>query len=188
MHPRGQPLPLIHRQEADGILERIANFTIDIGDLGKGDGPQNAARGESCDASLGVLGRLALMPAAVQEIWRQTAYIHIYISVFHKGPLYKPLKDALAQNLKLYSMVELGLPILLRGALPLPIFLTATVAISDEDRKVCHNRLLKVAGVSGALKEGVRVVEQCWKETDETGDFVTWRDMVKRGTGQVAFL
>ena len=85
-------------------------------------------------------------------------------------------------------MVEIGLPDLMRGPLPLPLFLTATIALSEDDRHICHKRLVEVAGNAGALRDCVRMIERCWKETDDTGIFTSWRDIAKRGESQLAFL
>jgi len=160
----------LYQAQADSIATQISSFRPDISVFATEDGNANVAR------------------ISIQEIWRQATWVHFYQAIYCQTGAFGPLRKAYKQMNDLYDVVQRGLPALLRGALPLPLFLLASIAVSDDQREVCRNRLKLATGNAVALKNNLAVIEQCWSETDRTGRLISYREILATGHHRVAFL
>jgi hypothetical protein len=104
-----------YEYRASDLHAHISSFTPTLPSRLRGTGTHNAAR------------------TAVQELWRQTAYILYYQTIGYAAE-HRSMQSALREFRELCRIIELGLPALLYGSLALPLFLAATVAVTPEDR------------------------------------------------------
>jgi hypothetical protein len=97
------------------------------------------------------------------------------------------VQSALKTILKLLKIVELELEPSLHGPLALPIWLAATVALSDEDRQQCRHWVTEL-GLAGVLfQEAMTVAELVWSTSDQLGEPVDFRDLVLQTGLKVSF-
>lgn len=127
--------------------------------------------------------------SAVQEVWRQAALIHLYQSIFHSPADYPPLQACLHQILQLAKVIDISGPLRLETILALPVFLAATLAISEKDRQACRAHLNTESGISKAAahKQNKAFIEDLWARRDREGPGVDWHDYASEERGP-AFL
>lgn len=114
---------------------------------------------------------LKVVRMSAQEIWRHAMILFLYHAIFKVGPLHRAIKDAVRQIISLAQTIPAG-----RNPdifLPVPYFLAGAACISRKDRMFLRTRLLG-CGKERALLDLVAVLDDIWKEMDETGNSVDW--------------
>jgi hypothetical protein len=74
----------------------------------------------------------------------------------------------------------------LYGFLALPAFLSATLSVSDSDRKRAMTHMTR-PGPERVWLDNIALVEKLWEETDQTGQLAEWHDKMTREGLSVAF-
>ncbi|KAG8734251.1 hypothetical protein FRC11_007506 [Ceratobasidium sp. 423] len=114
---------------------------------------------------------LKVVRMSAQEIWRHAMILFLYHAIHKVGPLHRVMKDAVRQIISLAQTIPAG-----RNPdifLPVPYFLAGAACISRKDRMFLRSRL-SGCGKERALLELVAVLDDIWKEMDETGNSVDW--------------
>ncbi|CUA75998.1 Sterol regulatory element-binding protein ECM22 [Rhizoctonia solani] len=114
---------------------------------------------------------LKVVRMSAQEIWRHAMMLFLYHAIHKVGPLHRVIKDAVRQIISLAQTIPAG-----RNPdifLPVPYFLAGAACISRKDRMFLRSRL-SGCGKERALLDLVAVLDDVWKEMDETGNSVDW--------------
>ncbi|KEP47570.1 fungal-specific transcription factor domain protein [Rhizoctonia solani 123E] len=114
---------------------------------------------------------LKVVRMSAQEIWRHAMILFLYHAIHKVGPLHRVIKDAVRQIISLAQTIPAG-----RNPdifLPVPYFLAGAACISRKDRMFLRSRL-SGCGKERALLDLVAVLDDVWKEMDETGNSVDW--------------
>ncbi|KAJ1307416.1 hypothetical protein OPQ81_001518 [Rhizoctonia solani] len=114
---------------------------------------------------------LKVVRMSAQEIWRHAMILFLYHAIHKVGPLHRVIKDAVRQIISLAQTIPAG-----RNPdifLPVPYFLAGAACISRKDRMFLRSRLAG-CGKERALLDLVAVLDDIWKEMDETGNSVDW--------------
>ncbi|GAB1521823.1 hypothetical protein RhiTH_004920 [Rhizoctonia solani] len=114
---------------------------------------------------------LKVVRMSAQEIWRHAMVLFLYHAIHKVGPLHRVIKDAVRQIISLAQTIPAG-----RNPdifLPVPYFLAGAACISRKDRSFLRSRLAG-CGKERALLDLVTVLDDIWKEMDETGNSVDW--------------
>lgn len=69
----------------------------------------------------------------------------------------------------------------------LPIFIAASVAVDEADRKVCEQAMQIVGHEEAGPAPGRELIREVWRRTDITGQPCFWTDLVATGDFAVAF-
>jgi hypothetical protein len=117
--------------------------------------------------------------------WRQGIHFHQALQC-HRAD-HPHVQSALRTILKLLKVVELELEPSLHGPLALPIWLAATVALSDEDRQQCRHWVLELGSGGALFQEAMAVAELVWTTSDQLGEPVDFRDVVLKTGLKVSF-
>jgi hypothetical protein len=113
-----------------------------------------------------------------QSRWRQGTYIHFHQALLCHRSDHPHVQAALRTILKLLKVVELELEPSLHGPLALPIWLAATVALTEDDRRDCRHWVLELGSGGALFQEALMVAELVWSKSDEAGQPVDFRDLV----------
>ncbi|KAI5481172.1 hypothetical protein MNV49_005607 [Pseudohyphozyma bogoriensis] len=131
--------------------------------------------------SCGIISR-----AIAGELWRQSAIILLYQSVYRAGSVHPVLRAAQSELLSLLDSVA-SLPNGdLSGFIALPSFLSASLSISEVDR-TRSMRHLRRAGPEKVWLDNVALINRLWEEADSTGWLIDWNDKMRKDGLAVAF-
>ncbi|KAI5480090.1 hypothetical protein MNV49_001750 [Pseudohyphozyma bogoriensis] len=150
-----------HLAEKQQILDRINNLTPQLRPFLKGSGFYNVAR------------------IAAQEVWRQTALIHYHQVLDHLAPDHPVMQTCLENFLKVYTVVEQGLPGLLIGPMTLSLFLASTVAITPQQQYRLRGRH-ELLHEYCTTRDTARFIERLWRSNFEKGVHQDWHKLAER--------
>ncbi|RSH90505.1 hypothetical protein EHS25_001110 [Saitozyma podzolica] len=189
-----------------GLPDAIVVLLADIANL-CADMPTNPAatvkaRADAIEAELrawspaGMFGGPAMVPVdpttlvartIAGSLWSLCALVVLYQSVHRVGGLHPVLRHARSEMLSLLdSIVRLPNHGDLYGFLALPAFLSATLSVSDSDRKRAMTHMTR-PGPERVWLDNIALVEKLWEETDQTGQLAEWHDKMTREGLSVAF-
>ncbi|KAH7320348.1 hypothetical protein B0J17DRAFT_773104 [Rhizoctonia solani] len=125
---------------------------------------------------------LAIMRSVVQECWRQTAFVYLYMAVC-EDPCDTPrVKKAFKRYMKLLNGTTPGrLP---DEFLVLTLQLISSAAQRQRDREVIRRRVLgmyKNDPTYVVKDQSIRLMEDYWARADAEGRQIMWRDVAVSG-------
>jgi hypothetical protein len=107
-------------------------------------------------------------------------------SVHRVGTLHPVLRRAQVEILSLLDAI-VSLPNGdLWGFIALPAFLTATLSVTESDRKRAMQHMVR-PGPERMWLDNIALVEKIWEEVDTTGKSVDWYDKLQREGMSIAF-
>jgi len=155
---------------------------------GRAEGIETALRNwkPSFPSNVGNDSRAFVSRTIAGELWRNTALILLYQSVYRVGGLHPILRRAQAEILSLLSSITQLPGGDLWGFIALPAFLAACLSTVDEDRKLAMSSLVRT-GPERVWLDNIALVEKIWEETDRTGHLADWHELMVREGLSVAF-
>ena len=149
------------KARAADILQAVTNFRPSVAPTSS-DAPND---------SLALIKRVA-----IAELWRCTALIHFHQAIHRTFAASHPdLSPLLERSLKLCQIIDSASPgcCSFLGPLALPVFLAASVAVTEVDRAACRERL-KGFGRAMVYRDNLRLIEEVWATSPKDGN-LDWR-------------
>ncbi|CAE6443237.1 unnamed protein product [Rhizoctonia solani] len=125
----------------------------------------------SCDSFLSVTR------IVVQECWRQTAYIYLYMGLCGDSSDTPRVKYAFKQFMKLLDNTKPGrMP---DEFLVLNFIISAPAAQKKRDRDIIRKRIrgIKINGPSHGANDNTNIIENYWAHADAEGRPIMWSDI-----------
>ncbi|KAJ1040885.1 hypothetical protein NDA11_002103 [Ustilago hordei] len=158
----GSPVPRWVHERAKRIQSRIENCKIE--------------------------GSLATGSAICAMMTKSACIILIHTFIYRVGALHPVIRQLLRGMLKLWTTAgEQYCRSVGCSNFNLPMFVASSVAVDEEDRKICETAMQIVGHEEAGPAEGRKVIREVWRRTDITGVPCFWTDLIGSGDFAVAF-
>lgn len=158
----GSPVPQWVHERAKRIQSRIENCKIE--------------------------GSLATGSAICAMMTKSACIILIHTFIYRVGALHPVIRELLRGMLELWTTAgEQYCRSVGCSNFNLPMFVASSVAVDEEDRRICETAMQIVGHEEAGPAEGRKVIREVWRRTDITGVPCFWTDLVGSGELAVAF-
>lgn len=147
-----------------------------------------ARRIQSRVESVKIEGSLATGSAICAIMTKSACAILIHSLIYRVGALHPVIKGLLKGMLELWTSAgEQYCRSVGCSNFNLPIFIAASVAVREEDRKVCEQAMQIVGHEEAGPASGRALIREVWRRTDVVGVPCFWTDLIATGEYAVAF-
>lgn len=142
------------------------------------------ARAESCRID----GPLTTGSAICAVMTKSACIILIHTLIYRLGALHPIIASLLRSMLDLWTTAgERYCRSVGCSNFNLPMFVASSVAVSEEDRRVCESAMKVVGHEEAGPASGRELIREVWRRNDVTGVPCFWTDVVAGGEYAVAF-
>lgn len=142
------------------------------------------ARAESCK----IEGSLATGSAICAMMTKSACIILIHTLIYRVGALHPVVRGLLRGMLELWTSAgEQYCRSVGCSNFNLPIFIAASVAVDEQDRKICETAMQIVGHEEAGPASGRALIREVWRRSDITGIPCFWTDLIATGDFAVAF-
>ncbi|CBQ73158.1 conserved hypothetical protein [Sporisorium reilianum SRZ2] len=158
----GTPVPQWVHERAKRIQARVENCTID--------------------------GPLTTGSAICAMMTRSACIILIHSLIYRVGALHPVVRGLLRGMLELWTSAgEQYCRSVGCSNFNLPIFCASSVAVDEDDRRVCEQAMQIVGHEEAGPASGRQLIREVWRRTDVSGTPCFWTDLIAAGDYAVAF-
>ncbi|EST05428.1 Zn(2)-C6 fungal-type DNA-binding domain protein [Kalmanozyma brasiliensis GHG001] len=142
------------------------------------------ARAESCR----IKGPLTTGSAICAVMTKSACIILIHTLIYRLGALHPIIVSLLRSMLDLWTSAgEKYCKSVGCSNFNLPMFVASSVAVSEEDRRICESAMKVVGHEEAGPASGRELIREVWRRNDVTGVPCFWTDVVASGEYAVAF-